>query len=196
MTTLTTNTNGTGAPTQSETLVEIEPRELKAWLDAERAILVDVREPDEHAAERIPGAHLVPLSKFDPDKVPAGAKVVLHCRSGVRSAQAARIMRDAGHEVVQLRGGLKAWKAAGLELQRSKGVPISIMRQVQITVGSVVLISFLLGLLVNPWLHAIGAFMGAGLLFAGLSGTCALAGLLAIMPWNKAKGGSCKSCAE
>jgi rhodanese-related sulfurtransferase len=190
MTTMTTNTTP-----RSETLVEIEPHELKSWLDAERAILVDVREPDEHAAVRIPGAHLVPLSKFDPSKVPAGTKIVLHCRSGVRSAQAARIMRDAGHEVTTLRGGLKAWKSAGLELQRSKGVPISIMRQVQITVGAMVLISFLLGMLVHPWLHGIGAFMGAGLLFAGLSGTCALAGLLAIMPWNKTKGG-CESCSE
>lgn len=187
MTTMTTNA------AQSETLVEIEPQELKSWLDAERAILVDVREPEEHAAERIRGSHLVPLSKFDVSKVPAGARIVLHCRSGARSAQAARIMRDAGHEVTMLRGGLKAWKRAGLELQRSKGVPISIMRQVQITVGAVVVASFLLGLLVHPWLHGIAALMGAGLLFAGVSGTCALASLMTLMPWNRSV--TCGDCA-
>jgi hypothetical protein len=56
---------------------------------------------------------------------------------------------------------------------------------VQITAGSLVLIGVILGFAVSPWFFALSAFVGAGLTFAGISGTCAMASLLTVMPWNR-----------
>jgi len=176
---------------------EVDPATLKTWLDDGRALVVDVREADEHARERIAGSRLMPLSGFDPREVPAsnGQKVVLHCRGGRRSADAAGRLIAAGHAgAIHLRGGLEAWKAAGLPLESNPKIPISIMRQVQITVGSLVLVTTVLGVLVSPWILVLTGFFGAGLLFAGASGTCGMAAVLSLMPWNRAircAGGSC-----
>lgn len=96
---------------------DLAPAELARWM-AERAILlIDVREPDEYAAERIHGALLFPLSTFDPRALPdtGASKIVFQCGSGMRSAKAlaaadAARLATAGH----LAGGIKAWKDAGL----------------------------------------------------------------------------------
>jgi rhodanese-related sulfurtransferase len=95
----------------------LEPADVARWL-AERAIvLIDVREPDEFASERIHGALLFPLSTFDPKALPdqGDRKIVLQCGSGMRSAKALAICMDAEVAVAgHLAGGIKAWKAAGL----------------------------------------------------------------------------------
>lgn len=182
----TTSTVATGSPCH---LRDVAPAELKQWLDAGTAIVVDVREPDEFAAERIEGALSRPLSSFDPAQLPAdsGKTLVLHCRSGTRSSEAAQRLFAAGcDEVCQLKGGLKAWAAAGLPLKRLEKAPISIMRQVQIVAGSLVFLGTILGAFVSPWFLILSGFIGAGLMFAGISGTCGLAVMLAKMPWNKA----------
>jgi len=84
--------------------------QVKAELEAGRATLIDVREPIEPAGERIPGAKLMPLSKFDPAELSAAnGKIILHCRSGSRSAKAAQKLLEAGHaETFQLQGGIEA----------------------------------------------------------------------------------------
>lgn len=167
--------------------VEIDATVLKRWLEDEEAILVDVREPDEHAAERIPGAHLVPLSRFRAADVPPGRRIVLHCRSGRRSAQALGLLRSSGRaEVTHLRGGILAWKKAGHETERAARAPVSIMRQVQIVVGTLLLAATGAAVLVSPWFVALAGVLGAGLLFAGVTGTCGLASVLVRMPWNRA----------
>jgi rhodanese-related sulfurtransferase len=82
-----------------------------------RYLLVDVREPNEVAAEAYPGAVVVPLSSFDPKAIPdPGAKqVVFACRSGKRSVTASLAAQAAGLAYVKhLAGGMLAWKAAGL----------------------------------------------------------------------------------
>jgi rhodanese-related sulfurtransferase len=95
---------------------ELEPAEVSALLARGEIVLVDVREPNEVAVERIPGALSMPLSRFDPAALPKG-NVVLSCQGGKRSALALARCRDAGVEVsAQLRGGLTAWKAAGLPI--------------------------------------------------------------------------------
>ena len=83
-----------------------------------------------------------------------------------------------------IEGGINAWKEAGLPVKKGKE-SISIQRQIQIMVGSAVLLGIGLGLTISPYFYLISAFFGGGLLFAGLSNTCMLAILLAKMPWNR-----------
>lgn len=176
------------SPTSSPPRVsEVDPKTVKEWLDAGEAVLIDVREPDEHARERIPQARLSPLSKFDPGSLPVGGtRIVLHCKGGRRSMDAAtRLANASGCEAFSLKGGLEAWKAAGLEVQENRRVPIGLMRQVQITIGIVLLAGTGLTIWVSPWFLILAGFIGAGQLFAGLSGTCGLAALLALAPWNR-----------
>lgn len=173
--------------TQTE-IKAIAPQTLKQWLDQGEVILVDVREPSEYAGERITGAHRVSLSNFDPAQIPTEADktVVLYCESGNRSSQAARRMIIAGYEsMIHLEGGLNAWKQAGLPTQINKNAPISIMRQVQIIAGTLILTGTLLGAFVSPGFLLLSGFVGAGLTFAGVSGTCAMAMLLAKLPYNQ-----------
>jgi rhodanese-related sulfurtransferase len=166
------------------TLPTIDPVTAKRLID-DGALLVDIREPDEHARERVPGARNIPLSRLG--SLPAGAKaMVFHCRSGARtSGNAGRLAAAAGCEAYILEGGLDAWKKAGLPVAVDRGQPIEIMRQVQITAGGLVLAGVLLGVWVAPALLALAGFVGAGLMFAGISGWCGMAKLLGVMPWNR-----------
>jgi rhodanese-related sulfurtransferase len=96
---------------------DLTPEEVARGLKEGRVVLVDVREPNETAVERFPGAVLVPLSSFDPATIPAppGNEVVFACRSGRRSATASLAAQEQGFEYdSHLAGGLLAWKAAGL----------------------------------------------------------------------------------
>ncbi len=174
-------------------LRKIDAGTLKSWLDEDKAVVIDIRESDEYAREHIPGSRLVPLSGFDSaDFAHDHDKVgVFHCSSGNRTCEAAsRILSTGFNEVYQLEGGLQAWRKAGFAVNLNRKAPISIMRQVQITAGSMVVLGVLLGFLVSPWFVALSGFVGAGLMFAGISGTCALAGLLSLMPWNRPQGPS------
>jgi rhodanese-related sulfurtransferase len=173
---------------------DVSPTDLQSMLSAGEVLLVDVREPDERVRQRIEGAVSMPLSSFDPSDVARnGRKVVLHCHSGRRSGQAAQRLIGAGWpEVLHLEGGIQAWKRAGLPVVGNTKAPISIMRQVQITAGSLVLVGLILGVLVSPWLLGLSAFIGAGLVFSGASGTCGMAAMLSRMPWNRALREACK----
>jgi rhodanese-related sulfurtransferase len=166
----------------------VEAKTLRTWLDRDEAVLIDVREPDEYAREHIPGARLVPLSGFNPSDFESDpAKIgVFHCGSGARTAnEASRILKTGFGEVYQLSGGIQGWKQAGLPVNFNSKAPISLMRQVQITAGSLIVLGVILAVFVSPWFMALSGFVGAGLVFAGLSGTCAMASLLALMPWNR-----------
>ena len=197
MTTMTT--------TVPSTQTEIEPRDAQAMIARGEAVLVDVREPDEHARERIAGATLMPLGTLSPEKVRAlGAKrVLIHCKSGRRGGDAtARCagLIGAGIQVSNVRGGIEAWRAAGLPTVVDAARPkLGVMQQTQLVIGLGVLTGTALGAFVNPWFLAISGFFGAGLAFAGATGFCGLATLLAKAPWNKVKGqcstgaGSCCS---
>ncbi|MCE2510302.1 MAG: rhodanese-like domain-containing protein [Alphaproteobacteria bacterium] len=103
---------------------ELDPATAKAWLDKDEAILVDVREKSEFEEESIPGAHLRPLSTFNPFELPKaeGRKLILHCAIGQRSLQAAELCLAAGiGELAHLTGGIQAWKEAGLETKKRSG---------------------------------------------------------------------------
>ncbi len=166
----------------------IDPISAEKWIKQDKAVLIDVREPDEYIREHIPQAHLVPLSGFHPDDFPSDRDkvAIFHCRSGARTEAAARqILATGFNEVYQLKGGLQAWKGAGLPVNENRKAPISIMRQVQITAGGLVVLGALLAVLVSGWFLALSAFVGAGLMFAGISGLCPMANALSRMPWNR-----------
>ncbi|MBI2715753.1 MAG: rhodanese family protein [Rhizobiales bacterium] len=153
------------------------------------AVLVDVRDADEYARERIPGARHHALTRIDRDSPARSGDDVLifHCRSGARTkGNAARLAAAAQDcEVYILDGGLDAWKKAGLPVALDRSQPIDIMRQMQIAAGSLVLLGVVLGALVAPEFYALSGFVGAGLLFAGVNGFCGMARLLTVMPWNR-----------
>ncbi|NJK28007.1 MAG: rhodanese-like domain-containing protein [Coleofasciculaceae cyanobacterium SM2_3_26] len=168
-------------------LQEISPVELKFLLDRGDIDLVDVREPGEHASERIAGSVLVPLSQFRADALPtSGKRLVLYCNSSNRSEIAAHELFAAGYsKVAHLADGIQGWKEAGYPVVTSKRAPIAIMRQVQIVAGSLILTGTLLGAFVSPGFLFLSGFVGAGLLFAGVSNTCMMARLLARLPYNQ-----------
>ena len=153
------------------------------------AVLIDIREADEHAREHIPGARHHALSRIDADSPvrPGDDVLVFHCRSGARTTgNAAKLTAASGGcQAYVLEGGLDAWKKAGLPVALDRRQPIDLMRQVQIGAGSLVLIGVLLGAFVAPGFYALSGFVGTGLLFAGVSGFCGMAHLLALMPWNR-----------
>lgn len=173
---------------QTSQLRNIDAPTLKQWLDQRQVTLVDVREAAEYATERIPEATLYPLSQFDPQQVmvAAGSKLVLYCQSGNRSAKAAQQLLAAGFESVShLQGGLPTWKNAGYTVAKSQNAPISLFRQVQIVAGSLVLLGTVLGALVSPAFLLLSGFVGAGLVVSGVTNTCAMATLLAKLPYNQ-----------
>lgn len=164
----------------------LTPEDAKLMIDRGTR-LVDVRERDEHARERIAGAKCVPASQVKPgvEKLEDG-DVIFHCRSGARTqAHAATLGTLAGGKAYVLQGGLEAWKKAGLTVERTANAPIEIMRQVQMTAGGLVVTGAVLGAFVNPAFYGLSAFVGAGLFFAGATGWCGMARVLALMPWNR-----------
>jgi rhodanese-related sulfurtransferase len=164
-------------------------QEAKKLLDADEAVLIDVREPDEFLHQHIPGATNIPLSECATVTTKVGTQktIILQCQGGNRSKQAAQkiLAEQEGVTLYSLEGGIVAWNSAGLESQKSPQAILPIMRQVQIAAGSMVFLGTLLGLLFSQEFLILPAFVGAGLVFAGVTGTCGLARALGYMPWNR-----------
>ncbi len=179
-------------------LVEVSPELIEQWLEAGDTVLIDVREDFEHAEERIGGAEHAPLSKFDADTIRKrypGSRVVFHCKSGGRSAKAAEKFCTGDDNVYHLAGGIEAWKLAGKPtLKPAKPPRLPIMRQVQLIAGSLVVIGVALGWTLSPLFYGLSAFVGLGLMFAGATGWCGMALVLARMPWNKTTQPAGTSC--
>lgn len=155
-------------------LTRISPHQAKEMLD-QGAILVDIREPDEHARERIADARHMPLSQLDDAdlSVHRGRPVVFHCRTGARTlGNAPRLAAKLGGECQAyiVDGGLDAWRQAGLPVVTDRRQPLELLRQVQIAAGGLAFFGTLLGLLVSPWFFAVPLFVGAGLMNAGITG--------------------------
>lgn len=166
----------------------ISPSMLRQRLEAGTAVMIDIREPDEFARERIAGARPVPLSAFEQHSIDRedGKAFVFVCRTGNRTtSHAARFVQKDLGEIYQLAGGIDAWKKAGLPTHVDRGAPIDLMRQVQISAGTLVVIGVLLGAFVSPWGYLLSGFVGAGLVTAGITGYCAMAHVLAVLPWNR-----------
>ena len=164
----------------------ISAHDLADQLAEQRVKVIDVREPMEYAGGHIAGSLNVPLSRIGQADLPRGP-LVLVCQSGNRSAQALAQLLQQGHAhpLADLEGGVPAWQQAGLSVRKLKNAPLPLMRQVQIAAGSLVLLGLILSNVVAPAWILLSWFVGAGLVFAGVSGFCGMARLLALMPWNR-----------
>ncbi len=153
--------------------------------------LIDIRQPDEFRREHLPDALSLPLDDLLAGKrlstEVAAQTVIFHCQSGMRTQKNVEALMQAAApaQVLLLEGGLANWKRSGLPTVQDKAQPRPLMQQVQIVAGSLVLLGVVLGYLLNPAFFLLSGFVGAGLLFAGLSGWCGMALLLAKMPWNR-----------
>ena len=169
------------------TAATVTPRELADRRGrGEPVDLIDVRTAAEYAAGHARGAEGVPLDRLDPTDVrpAAGGPVYLICQSGPRSAEAQRRLAAGGVRAVVVAGGTDAWLAGGCPAVHGRG-GMAMERQVRIVAGSLVLLGLLLGWRVDPRLYGLAALVAAGLVFAGISDTCAMARVLAKLPWNR-----------
>jgi len=171
----------------------ISPKELAELNGNGDADLIDVRTPVEFREVRAVPARNVPLDKLDPHELMqerngnGDAPLYVICRSGNRSTKACEQLVKAGYgNVVNVEGGTQAWDEAGLPVIRGKKT-ISLERQVRIAAGSLVLLGAGLGAFVHPYFIGLSAFVGAGLVFAGITDTCGMGMMLAKMPWNQVK---------
>lgn len=170
----------------------ISPQELESQRRAGQQIdLIDVRTPAEYREVHVEFARNVPLDRLDAKAVqserraPSDQPLYVVCRSGSRGKQACEKLLAAGLvNVVNVEGGTLAWEAAGLPVVRGKKT-ISLERQVRIAAGFLVLVGAVLAMTVHPYFAGLSAFVGAGLMFAGITDTCGMAMLLARMPWNQ-----------
>lgn len=171
----------------------ITPKELSLLLETRPDLpLIDVRTPVEYDAAHVKQALNVPLDELSPkalvaaDKVPGDQSVYILCRSGQRAAKAAEQFSKEGFgNAVVVEGGTLAWIAAGLPVEEGAGTTISLERQVRIGAGSLVVTGVLLGHFIHPGFYGIPAFVGSGLIFAGITDWCGMGLLLAKAPWNK-----------
>jgi rhodanese-related sulfurtransferase len=174
-------------------LTTISPQQLANLCKNGQVELIDVRTPVEYRELHVAAARNVPLDRLDPVALMQarnGSKdepLYLICRSGSRGRQACDKFLAAGFpNVINVEGGTLAWAECGLPVVRGKKA-ISLERQVRIAAGSLVLLGALLGWLVHPAFVGLAAFVGAGLVFAGITDTCGMGLLLARMPCNQIK---------
>jgi rhodanese-related sulfurtransferase len=161
--------------------------------------VIDVRTPVEFREVHVQFARNIPLDALDPKAViearngSSGKPLYMICKSGGRAQKACEMFEQAGYpNVVNIEGGTQACEAAGLPVVRGQKA-ISLERQVRIAAGSLVLIGAALAWLVHPAFIGLSAFVGAGLVFAGITDTCGMGLLLARMPWNQCHGAA-NSC--
>lgn len=169
-------------------LTALKPADVAERLKSGAAVLIDIREADEFARSHIAGALSRPLSAFEQAHlgIAAGKDAIFTCRSGMRTgANCDRLAARVSGAAFVLEGGLESWTKAGLPVATDAKAPLEMMRQVQIAAGSLVLTGVALGFAVHPGWFGLAAFVGAGLTFAGVTGFCGMARVLALMPWNR-----------
>ena len=169
---------------------EIEPTELASRIKQGTSVsLIDVRTPLEFSQVHAVGAVNMPLETVTLDRVQAlaaGREIFFICKGGNRSKKASAAVTLPTTSVV---GGTEGWEKAGLPLVRGKG-GMSLERQVRVSAGGLVLVGVFLGTAFHPGFLAIAGFVGAGLVFAGITDWCGMGLLLARMPWNQCGAGA------
>lgn len=167
----------------------VSPSELRLMLDTGDTELIDVRSTDEFAARHIKEARSVPLSILDLNQIcDKTKKIVLQCESGSRSQSATKKLQGLSKDlkIYSLDGGIRNWvekNYATVEgMAANNKLPLN--RQVQITAGIIIVLGIVLTKLISRLFIIIPLFIGCGLIFAGISGWCGMASLLALMPWN------------
>jgi rhodanese-related sulfurtransferase len=180
----------------------ISVQELAELKNRSAIELIDVRTPVEFREVHVVGASNVPLDSLDPKVVMSQRQgratdpLYVICKSGGRSSKAVQKFVDSGFpQVVSVDGGTSAWDAAGYPVSRGKKA-MSLERQVRILAGFLTFTGAALGFFVHPYFVGLSAFIGAGLMFAGITDTCGMGMMLAKMPWNQVASGSCSVTAR
>ena len=169
----------------------LAPDELARVLQSHPEVrLLDVRTPGEYETAHIRGAYNVPLDLLGEHgaeiRAAVAEPVVLVCQSGQRAKKAEAALAAAGMPNLHvLAGGVTGWMAAGNPVVRGR-IRMSLERQVRIVAGSLVALGALLALALDPLFAILPAFVGSGLVFAGVSDTCMMGMALARLPWNRA----------
>ncbi|HRI87789.1 MAG TPA: rhodanese-like domain-containing protein [Candidatus Hydrogenedentes bacterium] len=174
------------------TNVTITPAALHSIVESgEKVRLVDVRTPVEFRDAHVPFAENIPLEAIAKSPIQTsenGAPLYVICHSGQRAQKACEQLQRAGVlNAVVVEGGTKGWIDAGFDVVRGKKA-VSLERQVRIVAGGLAFTGGILALLVHPYWAGLSAFVGAGLVFAGVTDTCGMAMVLARMPWNRVSG--------
>jgi rhodanese-related sulfurtransferase len=168
---------------------EIEPQEVKKMHDAGELVLIDVREPLEYNEEHLAKAQLFPISHLKPDQLPdpAGKKLLFYCHLGRRSAVAAAKWAECTgeSEVYSLKGGISAWKKAGLPVVADSDISGKIERQTYTLSGILVLLGLVLAVYLSDWFLLMPAFVGVLLVISGIGGHSLFSFLLSMLPWNR-----------
>jgi rhodanese-related sulfurtransferase len=180
----------------------ITPQELaELCKNGKKIDLIDVRTPVEYREVHVEIARNVPLDQLDAAALmqarngSANEPLYIICRSGSRGHQACEKFLKAGFSnVVNIEGGTMACVEAGLPVVRGKKA-VSLERQVRIAAGSLVLLGAALSF-VHPAFIGLSAFVGAGLVFAGITDTCGMGMMLARMPWNQVKEAASPCCGK
>lgn len=173
----------------SVTVKEIPALEVKKMLDAGEIILIDVREPLEYTEEHLAKAQLFPLSHFRPETLPdpAGKQLLFYCHLGRRSTIAAIKWGEhsAEHEVYALKGGIAAWKEAGLPTVMDSVASSKIERQTYVFSGIFILLGLALALFFSEWFLIIPIMIAMLLIVSGVIGHSLFSFLLSMLPWNR-----------
>lgn len=162
---------------------------LRHWIQNDQVCLVDVRGAGEHQAQNIPGSISLPLDTITADQLQTytSKNIVLYCQTGQRSDEAFKKLETSKQNLnlSVLENGLDAWKKAGYEINQQAGFYLPLHRQVQMTIGLLVLITSVLAYTYDIAFILLTGFFGAGLMLAGLTGFCGLARMMEKMPWNQ-----------
>ncbi len=154
--------------------------------------VLDVRTPGEFESVHIRGAYNVPLDTLGEHSAEIQAHVsdpvVLVCQSGQRARKAEQALKEAGMSNLHvLDGGMAGWLASGQGVVRGRR-RMSLERQVRIVAGGLAATGGVLAVSVNPTFGLVSAFVGSGLVFAGVTDTCGMAMVLSRLPYNRAPG--------
>jgi rhodanese-related sulfurtransferase len=170
----------------------LSPAELsEALQELPRIRLLDVRTPAEYQTMHVHGSYNVPLDTLGEHAREVGSvtdPVVLICQSGQRARRAEEVLKGAGMANLHLlETGVNGWVAAGMPVVRG-AKRMSLERQVRIVAGAIAATGGFLGALVHPAFAYLAAFVGSGLVFAGVTDTCLMGSLLARLPYNRPPG--------
>jgi len=167
--------------------------EFSKTLNIDRSIiLLDVRTTVEFNGSHIDGSINIPLDQLDSisllknNSFSKEKNIYLLCQRGSRAKQAANLFEKQGlNNTLVVEGGVSAWIDAGFKVINGNSKVISLERQVRIAAGSLVLLGVLLGKFIHPGFYWLSAFVGAGLINAGITDWCGMGLLMARMPWNQ-----------
>lgn len=167
----------------------IDPKALlQLNRNGERCDLIDVSSPIEFEEVRVPFAQNLPIDSPELERFMArrgrecDTPLYVMCRGGVRSVKACKKYREA--KLVNVEGGTRNWLECGLPVSRNRAI-VSLERQVRIAAGALTVAGTALGMFVHSYFLGVPAFVGMGLVVAGVTNTCGMAMLLTKMPWNR-----------